>query len=180
MPCLPSSADIVLAADRNPHPHPHPHPHPQRGNHFPLPGHSCQGVGGRGYDPAMNDDIRRIQPEDREILEEWLRETDEPEVRAVGACRVANWQQEVIGWPGDGDGWTIDVWAMEFVRSDPLETELRQRIANALRGVSGVTHVAEHDRESWFLTGTTSGETLISAAAQVIDELADQIRRGEP
>jgi hypothetical protein len=69
---------------------------------------------------------------------------------------------------------------MEFVRSDPLETELRQRIANALRGVSGVTHVAEHDRESWFLTGTTSGETLISAAAQVIDELADQIRRGEP
>jgi hypothetical protein len=125
----------------------------------------------------MNDDIRQIQPEDPEILEEWLRETGEPEVRAVGACRVANWQEEVIDWPGDGDGWTIDVWAMEFVRSDPLESELRRRIINALRGVAGVTHVAEHDRESWFLTGTTSGEALISAAAQVVDELADQIRR---
>jgi len=40
----------------------------------------------------MSDDIRQIDPEDSGILEEWLRETTEPEVRAVGACKVANWQ----------------------------------------------------------------------------------------
>ena len=125
----------------------------------------------------MNDDIRQIQPDDHEILEEWLRETDEPEARAVGACKVTNWQEEVPDWPKGGDGWMVDVWAMEFVRSDPLESELRERIMDALRGVSGVTHVAEHDRESWFLTGTTSGEALVSAAAQIVDDLADQIRR---
>jgi hypothetical protein len=124
----------------------------------------------------MNDDIRQVQNDDPEILEEWLRETSEPEVRAVGAHRVANWQAEEVDWPGDGDGWTVEVWAMEFVRVDPLESELRQRIMNALRAAEGVTHVAEHDRESWFLTGTTSGAALISAAAQVVDDLADQIR----
>ena len=65
----------------------------------------------------------------------------------------------------------------KFVRSDPLESELRVRIMNELRAVSGVTHVAEHDRESWFLTGTTSGEALVVAAAQIVDGLADEIRR---
>lgn len=129
-----------------------------------------------GSIPAMSDDIRQMQPEDSEILEEWLRETDEPEVRAVGVCKVAGWRDEVVDWPGQGDGWTVGVWAMEFVRSEPLESELRRRVMEALRGVSGVTHVVEHDREEWFLTGTTSGEALIVAAAQVVDELADRIR----
>ena len=126
--------------------------------------------------PAMSDDIRQIQPEDPEILEEWLRETDEPEVRAVGACRVAHWRDEAVDWPGEGDGWTVSVWAMEFVRSEPLESELRRRVLDALRGVSGVTQVAEHDREDWFLTGRTSGQALVVAAAQAVDELADRIR----
>ena len=54
--------------------------------------------------PAMSDDVRQIQPEDSEILEEWLRETDEPDVRAVEACKVAGWRDEVVDWPGEGDG----------------------------------------------------------------------------
>jgi hypothetical protein len=94
----------------------------------------------------MTDQIRQIQPEDPEIIQEWVRETDEDEVRGVGAYHVHDWQDEVRDWPGDGDGWLVSVDAMEFVRSEPLESELRQRIITALRAVRGVTHVEEHDR----------------------------------
>lgn len=103
-------------------------------------------------------------------------ETDEDEVRGVGAYQVAGWQDEVPDWPGDGDGWMVGVDAMEFVRSDPLESELRQQIIAALRAVKGVTHVDEHDREEWILTGVTTGEALIGAVAQVLDGQADRIR----
>jgi len=48
-------------------------------------------------------------------------------------------------------GWHLAVWAMEFVRSDPLETELRQRIARALQAVTGITSAEEQDRELWRL-----------------------------
>lgn len=39
-----------------------------------------------------------LSPEDEEITEEWLRETDEPKVRGVTACK---------GWIGD---WQVQVW----------------------------------------------------------------------
>lgn len=126
--------------------------------------------------PLMTDRIRQVQPEDPEIIQEWVRETDEDEVRGVGAYQVNDWQDEVTDWPGGGDGWLVSVDAMEFVRSEPLESELRQRIIAALRAVSGVTHVEEHDREEWILTGITSGEALITAVAQVLDDLADRVR----
>lgn len=66
----------------------------------------------------------------------------------------------------------------EFFRQDPLGVELRQRLASALQSVSGVTSVAEHDNESWFVTGSPSGEVLTRAAANVLDELADRLRAG--
>ena len=113
----------------------------------------------------MSDQVQRIQPDDPEVAEEWLRETDEPDLRAVGACKIGH-----IG------GWHVSVWVMEFIRSDPLESELRQHITNALLGVSGVTSAEEEDREVWFVTGTPSGESLVEAAAQVVNELADQAR----
>ena len=65
---------------------------------------------------------------------------------------------------------------MGYVSSEPLESELRQRTVNALRGVSEVTRVEEKGREEWFLAGTTSGNALVAAVAQVVDDLADQIR----
>ncbi len=99
-------------------------------------------------------------------------------MRAVEASRLASWRDQFTVLPGDGDGWIVGVWAMEFIRSDPPESELRQRIMNALQGVSGVTHVEEHDREQWFLTGTLSGPALVAAVAQVVDELAARIRWG--
>jgi hypothetical protein len=110
-------------------------------------------------------DIRQVQPDDDEVQEEWLRETDEPDIGTVSAARV-----DEIG------GWLVAIWTMEMVRSDPLEVEIRQRVTSALRGVRGVTSADEHDNEQWFVTGNTSGPALLEAAAQVVDDLADQIR----
>ncbi len=124
----------------------------------------------------MNDRIRQVQPDDSEILQEWVRETDDDEVRGMGAYQVAGWQGEVPDWPGEGDGWMVSVDAMEFVRFEPLESELRQRIIAALRAVKGVMHVDENDREEWMLTGVTTGEALIAAVAEVLDDLAERTR----
>ena len=124
----------------------------------------------------MSDRIRQVEPDDAEILQEWVRETDEDEVRGVGAYQVANWHDDLRGWPADRDGWMVSVDAMEFVRSEPLQSELRQRIMAALRAVKGVTDVDEHDREEWILTGVTTGEALIQAVAEILDDLASRIR----
>ena len=113
----------------------------------------------------MSDQIRQIQPEDSEVAEEWLRETTDPDVRGVYACKI-----DAMG------GWQVTVSAMEFIRSDPLESELRHRIANALRAVDGVTGADEDDREAWLVTGNAEGRPLIEAVAAVVDSLADQIR----
>lgn len=114
----------------------------------------------------MSDEVEQIEPDDDTISEEWLRETDEPEVRGVGASY------------GEEGGWIVDVWAQEFYRQDPLGVELRQRIENALRAVDGVTGVYEHDNESWDVTGAPSGEALTRAAARVVDDMADRLRQG--
>jgi hypothetical protein len=113
----------------------------------------------------MHDEIELTEPADSGSGEEWLRETDEPDVRAVSAVR-----NDEIG------GWQVVIWAMEHVRSDPLESELRRRITSALQVVTGVTSAEEQDREHWFVTGTPSGRALVEAAAQVVDDLAARTR----
>lgn len=112
----------------------------------------------------MTDYVLRIEPDDPEIAEEWLRETDESEIRGVGAHYA------------DEGGWIVDIWAQESFRQGPLGTELRQRVRAALRGVDGVTSVEEHDNESWQVSGTPSGEALTQAAARVVDDMADRLR----
>jgi hypothetical protein len=97
--------------------------------------------------------------------EAWERPTDEPDVRGIEAVRI-----DEIG------GWQVTVGAMEFVRDDPLEADMRRRIAAALRGVKGVVMADEEDREVWLVTGTASGKELTEAAARVVDELAGEIR----
>ena len=59
----------------------------------------------------MSEDVQQIESEDDEITEEWLRETDEPEIRGVGASYT------------DEGGWIVDIWAQEFFRQDPLGIE---------------------------------------------------------
>lgn len=112
---------------------------------------------------AVSEEIRQIEPEDEEIQEEWIREAEPG--RTVSANRV-----DEIG------GWQVAIWAMEYVRSDPLETELRRGIVRALQAVKGVSAAEEQDREQWFVTGAPAGRDLVDAAARVVDELADQIR----
>jgi hypothetical protein len=111
------------------------------------------------------DKAQQIEPADPEVDEEWLRGTSEPDIRAVSAIRM-----DTVG------GWQVEISVMEFVRTDPLESELRQRITSALQGVSGVTSAEEEDRETWFITGALSGKALVEAAAQVVDDLADRTR----
>ena len=97
--------------------------------------------------------------------EAWERVTGEPDVRGVEAGRI-----------DFADGWNVTVAVMEFVQEDPLESELRRRIAAALRSVGGVETAEEMDREVWFVTGTPSGDALVRAAAEVVDDLAGQTR----
>ena len=104
---------------------------------------------------------------DPSLTEEWLRETDEPEIRAVSASRS-----------DDGD-WQVSIWAQEFFRAGPLGVELRQRVASALRAVAGVTSAEEQDNETWYVTGTPSGEALTRAAASVVDDMADRLQDSE-
>jgi len=58
------------------------------------------------------------------VEEDWERVNGEPDVRGVEAGRI-----DFAG------GWNVTVAVMEFVREDPLESELRRRIAAALRSV---------------------------------------------
>jgi hypothetical protein len=115
---------------------------------------------------AAGDAIRRVPDDQLDGLEGWERLTSEPEVRGVGATRLDDPE-----WP-----WTVDVWAMEFVREEPLEGQLRDRIATALTAVAAVTAVAEEDREVWIVAGSPGGDELVRAVAKVVDEFAERIR----
>jgi hypothetical protein len=113
----------------------------------------------------MSDEVRLVPPEEGDAGEAWERLTDEPEIRGVDAARV-----DEIG------GWQVSVWVLEFLPADPVEAELRQRVASALAAVDGVIDVGEYDRESWFVAGTPSGQAVTRAVAQVVDDLADRTR----
>lgn len=98
--------------------------------------------------------------------ESWERVTGERDLLGVSA-----------GWVGlAGGGWNVFVSVMEFIRREPLEGELRRRIAAALRSVDGVTAAEELDTEVWWVTGSCSGEALVRAVAAVVDDLAGQTR----
>jgi len=114
----------------------------------------------------MTDDVRRVPDDEVDGDEGWERLTDDPDVRGVEAVKVG--EEE---WP-----WQVIASVAEFLREDPLETELRERMAAALRAVPGVTDVAEEDREVWIVDGEPSGEALVRAAASVVDDLAPRAR----
>lgn len=114
----------------------------------------------------MDDEVRQVpvEPGSPGVLEVWIRETDDPGTRNVNALHVAE--------PGEISGWQVAIWAMEYVQTDPFMSEYRQRIADALRLVSGVASAEEQDRETWWVTGNPSGKALVEAAAGVVDDLA--------
>jgi hypothetical protein len=107
----------------------------------------------------VSDEVQQLPAAEVDVDEVWSRQTDEPDVRGVEAAR---WDE--IG------GWQVAVNVQEFFRDDPLGVELRQRMADALRAVE--------DNETWFVTGTPSGEMLARAAAEVVDSMGDRLREG--
>jgi hypothetical protein len=117
----------------------------------------------------MADEIRRL-PADalgEGCEESWERVTDDPDIRGVAAGKIAL---------GEFPYWSVGVAVAEFLRAHPLESELRQQMAAALRDVDGAERVWEDDREIWGVTGTVSGEVLVRAAAGVVDRLAGRAR----
>jgi hypothetical protein len=110
-------------------------------------------------------EIERVY-NDEEILEEWSRVTDESDLFGVYAVR-----SEAEGpWQ-----WQVIVAAMEFVREEPLESQLRTAITAALKTVSGVTQAQEEDREVWIVDGSPLGPSLVEAVANAIDGLAAEL-----
>lgn len=85
-------------------------------------------------------------------LSVWVRKTPEPD------------------WP-----WRFTFAALEFVRSEPLESDLRGALWTALEQVPGVTDVVSEDREVVLVAGSPAGLALITAATQVIDRFANEI-----
>jgi hypothetical protein len=113
----------------------------------------------------MRDDVRQnVPPNDEEMVEEWERSTEEFQLKAVGA------------WLLEGDSWRVWLAMAEFVRRDPLETEMTAGIEAALRSVPGVTGVWHEDREQWVADGAPSGRDLVEAAANFVDSIAERAR----
>ncbi len=96
-----------------------------------------------------------------------MRETSEPDVRGVGAHRLRDGGE----WP-----WRVEVWAAEYVRDEPLETQLRSGVRAALASVAGVTAVEEEDREVWVVAGNPAGDVLVRSVAEFIDQIQREIR----
>jgi hypothetical protein len=73
-------------------------------------------------------------------------------------------------------GWNVTVAVMEFIRWDPLRSELRTQITAALRVVEGVETADEMDTEVWWVSGTPKGPALVQAVAAVLDDYDGRIR----
>ena len=112
-------------------------------------------------------EIKQVEPEDEEVLEEWVRITEEEDLLGVSATRTAD------------DKWPWRVWphAAEFVREEPLQSQLFASITTALENVPGVKQAAQDDRECWVVQGHPSGENLVRAIAIALDSLAEPLRK---
>lgn len=111
----------------------------------------------------MGDEYRRMEMSD-DVEEAWTRIPPDP----LGSMEAYRFE--------GGVDWRVVISMAEFVREEPLESEMRRGVAEALRGVPGVTKVFEEDREQWLIEGSPSGEDLLQACAPVIDALADRAR----
>lgn len=108
---------------------------------------------------------RRMKPEsDEEAAELWV--VGEDESRQVLAGRYPD-QEE---WP-----WEVYFAVAEFIREEPLESELNGAIHLALSAVRGVRDVVHEDREKWLVSGRPRGKALVTAGAQVLDRFGPRI-----
>jgi hypothetical protein len=84
-------------------------------------------------------------------------------------------RQVTAEWVDEAGGWMVTVDMMQCIREEPLEGELRRRIAAALQSVEGARTVEEEDREVWLVTGTPPASALVRASAAAVDSLTGQI-----
>jgi hypothetical protein len=105
-------------------------------------------------------------PTDDEIVEEWSRRG------TCELCGVFAWKRRVF----DDFPWRIGVDAMEAVREEPLESEIRRKIADAIAAVPGVTDFAEEDREVWAVGGAPKGPDLVRAVGRAVDTFRDRLQ----
>jgi hypothetical protein len=75
----------------------------------------------------------------------------------------------------DGSMYTVMVAAMEFIREEPLEGELRAAIAAAIAAVPGVSESFEDDREAWAAIGSPDARELTAAVANAVAPYATRI-----
>lgn len=103
--------------------------------------------------------VDAVEPMDEGVREEWCRVTLDTDLRFVSATGLSS---------GDVQ-WQVSVSMMEFVRQDPLQSELATAITKALTEVAGVEKAYAEDREVWAIEGSPEGPPLVRAAAQVVD-----------
>ena len=113
-----------------------------------------------------NIEISQVKPKDGEILEEWVRITDEKDILGVSATRNKN----------SDSLWHVWINVAEYIRSEPLQSELQVAITNALNEISGVTNAIQVDREVWEVQGNVSGHSLVHSCAIALNNLAEATR----
>jgi hypothetical protein len=107
---------------------------------------------------------KQIKPFDESSAEEWVRDVPYNSPGGAGAVK------------GKDGGWAVSVDAAEFVREEPLESEMRTCVREALLTVAGVTSVEEEDREVWRVEGTPTGPDLLTALGAALDTLEEKFR----
>lgn len=112
--------------------------------------------------------IKQVKPEDEEIIEEWVVESDNNDVWGVYVTKM----DDEYEFP-----WNITIAAAEFIREEPLESKFRDLVEKALSAVTGVDEVIEEDREVWLVDGEPDGKALMEASLSVIKELSSDIEK---
>lgn len=110
-------------------------------------------------------EVKSIEPMDSSIAEEWTRVTDNEDVLGVSASKSSE---------SNGD-WQVFINVAEFVREEPLESRLYQRITDALTSIGGVVEVVHEDREVWLVRGDVTGEALVRSSAVALNELHEEL-----
>jgi hypothetical protein len=114
-------------------------------------------------------DVTRSHPPDEELDKSWVREAANFELRFVEAH---HWAVE--------DFWQVTCAVLEFVRDEPLVSELNDALGSALGAVAGVARAWHEDREVWHIDGHPEGRALVVAAADVLDRFESRILEAEP
>lgn len=110
--------------------------------------------------------VEQVESEDDEALEQWVRVTEEQHILGVCAERSDG------KWP-----WRVEIFVAEYIREEPLQSELHNAITAALKRVPGVNKAVQEDREVWVVKGKVAGDALVRACSTALNRLADALRR---